>query len=73
VPQPKAGEVLVKVIGGKNRGNRSIRIFCFVQVFSAGINPSDAKNALGSFKHEGIVLPRTPGRDFAGVVRPADT
>ncbi len=38
------------------------------QVMSAGINPSDAKLVLGSFKHEGIILPRTPGRDFAGVV-----
>ena len=37
-----------------------------VQVQAAGINPSDVKNVAGRFKQTG--LPRTPGRDFAGVV-----
>jgi NADPH2:quinone reductase len=37
-----------------------------VRVRAAGMNPSDVKNVLGSF-HE-TTLPRTPGRDFAGVV-----
>ena len=37
-----------------------------VRVRAAGVNPSDAKNVLGRF-HE-TTLPRTPGRDFAGVV-----
>ena len=37
-----------------------------VQVRAASLNPSDAKNVLG--RMEGTTLPRTPGRDFAGVV-----
>jgi NADPH:quinone reductase-like Zn-dependent oxidoreductase len=37
-----------------------------VEVRSAGVNPSDAKAALGAMPH--AVWPRTPGRDFAGVV-----
>lgn len=37
-----------------------------VRVVAAGVNPSDVKNVLGLF-HE-TTLPRTPGRDFAGVV-----
>jgi len=37
-----------------------------VQVKAAAINPSDIKNVLGAM-HE-TTLPRTPGRDFSGVV-----
>jgi NADPH:quinone reductase-like Zn-dependent oxidoreductase len=37
-----------------------------VQVKSAGVNPSDIGNVAGRFKN--TTLPRTPGRDFAGVV-----
>jgi NADPH:quinone reductase-like Zn-dependent oxidoreductase len=37
-----------------------------VKVEAAALNPSDAKNVLGRM-HE-TTLPRTPGRDFAGVV-----
>lgn len=37
-----------------------------VQIHAAGINPSDVKNVQGNM--EGTTLPRTPGRDFAGVV-----
>ena len=37
-----------------------------VQVWSAGLNPSDVKNAAGAMKQ--TTLPRTPGRDAAGVV-----
>jgi NADPH:quinone reductase-like Zn-dependent oxidoreductase len=37
-----------------------------VQVHAAGVNPSDVKNVAGVM--EGTTLPRTPGRDFAGVV-----
>ncbi|MEO6208913.1 MAG: zinc-binding alcohol dehydrogenase family protein [Gemmatimonadaceae bacterium] len=37
-----------------------------VRVRAAGMNPSDVKNVLGRF-HE-TTVPRTPGRDFAGVV-----
>ena len=37
-----------------------------VRVRAAGMNPSDVINVLGRF-HE-TTLPRTPGRDFAGVV-----
>jgi NADPH:quinone reductase len=37
-----------------------------VQVKAAAINPSDIKNVLG--KMQGTTVPRTPGRDFAGVM-----
>lgn len=37
-----------------------------VRVRAAGVNPSDVKNVLGKFPD--TMLPRTPGRDFAGVV-----
>lgn len=37
-----------------------------VEVQAAGINPSDVKNIAGNM--ENTTLPRTPGRDFAGVV-----
>ena len=39
---------------------------CLVQVYSAGVNASDALGAIGYFSHAKI--PRIPGRDFAGVV-----
>jgi NADPH:quinone reductase len=44
-----------------------------VRIRAASLNPSDAKNVLG--RMEGTTLPRTPGRDFAGVVLhgPANT
>ena len=37
-----------------------------VRVRAASLNPSDVKNVLG--RMEGTTLPRTPGRDFAGIV-----
>lgn len=37
-----------------------------VEIRAAGLNPSDCKNVLGYFPY--TTLPRTPGRDFAGVV-----
>jgi NADPH:quinone reductase len=37
-----------------------------IRVAAAAINPSDVKNVAGRFKQ--TTLPRTPGRDFAGVV-----
>ena len=37
-----------------------------VKVQAAAINPSDVKNVSGNMEH--TTLPRTPGRDFAGVV-----
>ncbi len=37
-----------------------------VEIRAAGINPSDAKNVLGKFPY--TTLPRTPGRDFSGIV-----
>ena len=39
---------------------------CLVQVVSAGVNPSDVKAVLGAMPH--AVWPRTPGREYAGVV-----
>jgi NADPH:quinone reductase-like Zn-dependent oxidoreductase len=43
-----------------------------VEIRSAGVNPSDVKAALGAMPH--AVWPRTPGRDWAGLVvdGPAD-
>ncbi len=37
-----------------------------VKIQAAAINPSDVKNVSGNMEH--TTLPRTPGRDFAGVV-----
>jgi NADPH2:quinone reductase len=37
-----------------------------IQVDAAAVEPSDVKNVAGAM--EGTVLPRTPGRDFSGVV-----
>ncbi len=37
-----------------------------IQVKAAAINPSDIKNVSGFFA--GTTLPRTPGRDFSGIV-----
>ncbi|MEZ0054275.1 NADPH2:quinone reductase [Mycobacterium sp. MAA66] len=37
-----------------------------IRVKAASVNPSDVKNVAGAM--EGTVLPRIPGRDFAGVV-----
>jgi NADPH:quinone reductase-like Zn-dependent oxidoreductase len=37
-----------------------------VRIMAASVNPSDVKNVSGHFEH--TVLPRTPGRDFSGVV-----
>jgi NADPH:quinone reductase len=39
---------------------------CLIEVVSAGVNPSDVKAILGAMPH--AVWPRTPGRDYAGVV-----
>lgn len=38
-----------------------------VEIVAAGVNPSDVKASLGHMPH--AVWPRTPGRDFGGVVR----
>jgi len=37
-----------------------------IEIRAAGINPSDAKAAIGMMPH--AVFPRTPGRDYCGVV-----
>jgi NADPH2:quinone reductase len=39
---------------------------CLIKVASSGVNPSDALAVLGYFEH--AMLPRIPGRDFAGTV-----
>ncbi|TGD42487.1 zinc-binding alcohol dehydrogenase family protein [Pseudotabrizicola sediminis] len=38
-----------------------------VEIIAAGVNPSDVKAALGHMPH--ATWPRTPGRDFGGIVR----
>ena len=42
-----------------------------VRIEAASINPSDVKNVQGMM--EQTTLPRTPGRDFAGVVQAGPT
>lgn len=37
-----------------------------VEIHAAAVNPSDVKNVAGAMEH--TTLPRTPGRDFAGIV-----
>jgi len=37
-----------------------------VEIAAAGVNPSDVKAAIGMMPH--AVFPRTPGRDFSGIV-----
>src|SRR5271166_6133438 len=37
-----------------------------LRVRAAAVNPSDLKNVLGKFAQTSV--PRTPGRDFAGIV-----
>ncbi|WP_455286730.1 quinone oxidoreductase family protein [Cupriavidus necator] len=39
---------------------------CIIEVASAGVNPSDVKATLGLMPH--AIWPRTPGRDYAGLV-----
>lgn len=39
---------------------------CLIEVKAAGVNMSDAKAVMGQMPH--AVWPRTPGRDYAGVV-----
>ncbi|HEY9281243.1 MAG TPA: zinc-binding alcohol dehydrogenase family protein [Eoetvoesiella sp.] len=39
---------------------------CVIEIHSAGVNPSDVKATLGAMPH--AVWPRTPGRDYAGIV-----
>ena len=39
---------------------------CLIEVKGSGVNPSDTKAALG--KMPNLAWPRTPGRDYAGVV-----
>ncbi len=39
---------------------------CLVEIRAGGINPSDVKGLLG--KMPNLTWPRTPGRDYAGVV-----
>lgn len=39
---------------------------CLIEVHASGINPSDAKALQGAMPN--LVWPRTPGRDYAGIV-----
>jgi NADPH:quinone reductase len=42
------------------------KTMALVRTMAASINPSDVKNVAGAMKQ--TTMPRTPGRDFAGVV-----
>jgi len=39
---------------------------CLIQIHASGVNPSDVKALLG--KMPNLTWPRTPGRDYAGIV-----
>ena len=39
---------------------------CLIEVHASGVNPSDVKALMGKMPY--LVWPRTPGRDYAGVV-----
>jgi NADPH:quinone reductase len=56
-------DLVVEPIPELSRGND----YALVEVHYAAVNPSDVKAALGAMAH--AVWPRTPGRDWAGVVR----
>ena len=61
---PSAGEIRVSLVEfGSNAPSAGD---VTIEVRAAGINPSDAKAMLGIMPS--AVFPRTPGRDFAGVV-----
>jgi NADPH:quinone reductase len=45
---------------------RAVTSDVLVEIHAAAINPSDAKAAIGMMPY--AVFPRTPGRDFAGIV-----
>jgi NADPH2:quinone reductase len=45
---------------------RALETQAVVEVGAAAVNPSDVKAALGMMPH--AIWPRTPGRDFAGIV-----
>jgi NADPH:quinone reductase-like Zn-dependent oxidoreductase len=61
---PSADQIVVSLVEfGSNRPSPGD---VTIEVRAAGINPSDAKAMLGIMPS--AVFPRTPGRDFAGVV-----
>lgn len=63
-PSPSAEALSVSLVAfGANRASEGDAV---IEVRAAGINPSDAKAILGLMPS--AVWPRTPGRDFAGVV-----
>src|SRR3954463_6718201 len=74
----KGGDEVVRALRFKSFGDPSVleltevaipalaETMALVRVMAASINPSDVKNLAGSMKQ--TTLPRTPGRDFAGVV-----
>jgi NADPH2:quinone reductase len=63
-PSPSAERLAVSLVEfGSNRPSEGDAT---VEVHAAGINPSDAKALLGLMPS--AVWPRTPGRDYAGVV-----
>src|SRR5689334_8111196 len=61
---PSADAIRVELIDfGTNRPSEGD---VTIEIHAAGINPSDAKAMLGLMPS--AVFPRTPGRDFAGIV-----
>jgi len=74
----KGGDEVVRALRFKSFGDPSVleltevaipalaETMALVRVMAASINPSDVKNLAGAMKQ--TTLPRTPGRDFAGVV-----
>jgi len=61
------GELVVRDVPAPKPGKEEV----LIQIKAAAVNPSDIKNVLGRM-HE-TTTPRTPGRDFAGVVAEGPT
>ena len=55
-----AAEVMPLALSHPSAGN------VLIEIHAAAVNPSDVKAAIGMMPY--AVFPRTPGRDFAGVV-----
>ncbi len=65
VPSPDLDNLQIEVadVGVPKPGPGRV----LVEIVAAGVNPSDVKASLGHMPH--AVWPRTPGRDFGGIVR----
>src|SRR5262245_27561509 len=66
VSEKSAGATSLNVQVALQEKPRASADQCVIEVKAAGVNPSDVKAVLGHMPY--AVWPRTPGRDYAGVV-----